>query len=257
MTITDSIRTKVLAIINEQIDTHKERDELVRGMWTAIVAKQHLLMLSKPGAGKSLLGRELGDRILHNDGAKAFFYENELDESTTPEQLCGVTDVPAMIEQGVSRRNITRTLVEAEFALLDEFFNAPLPTLHHIMPLMNEGIYENGDPEPIKSPRRTYLLATNKTNTENDFAAVWDRVHWRFEVEYVEDRDARRDLIRASLQRRLSGAETPAYSPSPWTSSTRRTTRPCQPGDHATCGRRLLRPAGRAQALRRRGLHPS
>lgn len=210
--ITESIRTKVLSIINEQTTAHKERDELVRGMWTAILAKQHLLMLSKPGAGKSHLGRELGERIRRADGSRSAFYETELDESTTPDQLCGVTDVPAMIEKGVSRRNTVGTLVEAEFALMDEFFNGPLPTLHHIMPLMNEGIYKNGEREPIKVPRRTYLLATNKTNTENDFAAVWDRVHWRFEVDYVEDRDARRDLIRDSLRRRLTSSEAPTLT---------------------------------------------
>ena len=202
-TISTNIRDTIENAIVEMGATHKERLSLVKGLFVALVAKQHLLMLGPGGTGKSFMIRDLASRI-----TDATYFETALDETSDPGQVFGPVDIKAMKDEGKHRRRIDGMLPEADIAFIDEFFNANGPTLHGMMPILNERLYHNNG-HPIETPLWSAFMGTNKLNADTDQAATWDRVHHRWVVKYVQERDNIRDMVSESIARRVSGYTEP------------------------------------------------
>lgn len=202
-------------IIEEQAITHKERLEVIRGSWVALVGKQHFLMLGPGGTGKSMFTRDVANRILHPDNGQPLwdeyaatptfngYFEKALDESSTPDEVFGPPDIKGMVEQGKTRRVVDGMLPEAFISFLDEFFNANGVTLHSTMPVLNERFFHNNG-VPMRIPLWTAFLATNKLNSDADQAALWDRVHHRQVVSFVQDRVNKQALVEAAIKRNVS-----------------------------------------------------
>lgn len=201
-----STRDRIESAIVEMGETHKERLEVIKGLWIATVAKQHLLMLGPGGTGKSFMVRDLAGRI-----SDSTYFETALDETSDPGQVFGPVDIRAMKDEGKYRRRVSGMLPEADIAFIDEFFNANGPTLHGMMPILNERLYHNNG-IPAKAPLWSAFMGTNKLNADADQAATWDRVHIRFVVQYVADRDNIRDMVADSIRRRVEGYAEPEKS---------------------------------------------
>jgi len=199
--ISESIRKKIQQIIVEQTKTHKERAEVVEDVWSAIIARQHLLMLGKGGSGKSYLTRDVARRINRQDGTPVAYFEVALDETTTPDALSGPPDIRSMVEDGVTRRVTTGMFPECDFAFLDEFFNGNQPVIHHTMPMLNERIFHN-NAAPTEIPLWSAFMGTNKLNADADMAAAWDRVHRRHIIGYVQQPENIQALIIDSVERK-------------------------------------------------------
>ena len=189
------IRTNIALIIDEQNQTLKEREDVIRGVWTALIARQHLLMLGPGGTGKSLLVRDTRSHIL---GAK--YFECAVDDTTDPSQIFGPPDIKAMVEDGKTRRVPDGMLPEAHIAFIDEFFNANGPLLHSIMPALNERLFHNNG-QPTSIPLISMLAGTNKLNSDVDQAALWDRIHHRHIVSYLSDRQSQADMVGEAIAR--------------------------------------------------------
>jgi MoxR-like ATPase len=71
------------------------------------------------------------------------------------------------------------------------------------MPLLNERIiHSNGvSGKPLAAPCRQVLMGTNKLNADADLAALWDRVHIREIVGYVQARSNRAKMVTAAIAR--------------------------------------------------------
>lgn len=193
--ITESIRTSVLSIENEINALIKERSEVVRGALVALIAQLHLLMLGPGGTGKSLLVRTLANHI-----ADARYFEVAVDETTDPSQVFGPPDIKAMVEDGKTRRVGDGMLPEANIAFIDEFFNANGPLLHSMMPALNERVWHNNG-QPSAIPLISGFMGTNKLNADADQAALWDRIHMRYIVDYVGARQAQIDMVGDAIAR--------------------------------------------------------
>lgn len=189
-------RESIRNAMSEMNATHKERSDIVEGMWTSAIANQHFLMIGPGGTGKSFIVRDLVERIL---GSR--YFEKALDETSTPDEISGSPNLKALVETGATTRVTTNMLPEADYGFLDEFFNANGPALHHTMPMLNERIFHNG-PVATPIPLRTCFMGTNKLNADVDQAALWDRVHHRHKVDYVSDRDHLQALITDTVLRR-------------------------------------------------------
>lgn len=193
--IDQSINQRINQIITEQNSVIKERLEVIRGLWVAAVAQEHLLMLGPGGTGKSFLVRNF---VSHVDGSNLF--ECAFDETTDPSQVFGPPDIKAMVEDGKTRRVPTGMLPEATHAFLDEFFNGNGPLLHSVMPALNERIFHNNG-MPSSIPLRSAFMGTNKLNADADQAALWDRVHLRYVVDYIADRTAQAEMVGDAIAR--------------------------------------------------------
>lgn len=193
--IDQSINAKVQAIIDEQNALIHERADVINGAWVARVAQEHLLMVGPGGTAKSFFVRNFTSHI---EGAK--FFETAFDETTDPSQVFGPPDIKAMVEDGKTRRVVTGMLPEATDAFLDEFFNGNGPLLHSVMPVLNERVFHNNG-LPTAVPLRSCFMGTNKLNSDADQAALWDRVHLRYTVNYLSDRNKAADMVSAAIAR--------------------------------------------------------
>lgn len=196
--IDPSINQRVNQIIDEQNQLIKERHDVIVGAWVGRIAQEHLLMLGPGGTGKSFLARNMASHI---DGAS--FFEVAVDETTDPSQLFGPPDIKAMVEDGKTRRIPTGMLPEATDAFIDEFFNANGPLLHSIMPVLNERVFHNNG-LPSAVPLRQVLAGTNKLNADADQAALWDRIHLRYVVDYVGARQSQAEMVGDAIARMAS-----------------------------------------------------
>lgn len=195
---TTELQSKFKAIENQLLSSHFERETHVHNALVTLIGRQHMLMLGKPGTGKSLMIRDLAARVLGAD-----YFETLLHETSDVSEVNGAIDVPAMVERGESRRNTRGKLPEAAIAFLDEVLNANAPVLHSLYPQLNERVFHNGNGHPIKTPLRSAFMATNQMHSDPNLHALWDRVHIRMLVEYVRDRSNLVSIIDSSIQRKL------------------------------------------------------
>lgn len=193
--INHDIRERIVKIKEEQKQVVHEREGVVDGVWVARVANQHFLMLGPGGTAKSFLVRDMVSRI-----TGATLFERALDESTDVSEVLGSPDIKAMVEEGKTRRVLDGTFATATDVFLDEFFNANGVVLHSLQPGLNERIvHNNGQPTPI--PLRSAYMGTNKLNADADQAALWDRIHHRHVVKYVQDREKLADMVSGAVAR--------------------------------------------------------
>ena len=195
-TITEDIRLRVDQIGDEMNQDMKERSEVITGAKVALVAQEHLLMLGPGGTGKTLLVRNLASHI-----EDSVYWETALDETTDPSSaVFGPPNIKAMVDDGRVKRVFDGQFPQATHVMLDELFNANGPLLHSLMPCLNERVVHD-DGKVIPIPLRSAFAGTNKLNADADLAAMWDRVHLRYVVDYIGDRKSQIDMVDDAIAR--------------------------------------------------------
>jgi MoxR-like ATPase len=203
VSITQDIQKRVAAIEIEVNSVVKERADVVHGMLVALIGKLHLVMLGAGGSGKSFMVRDFVSHIVGATGAPVSateeYFETQLFESSDPGDVIGGTDIKALAKDGKSRRVPEAMLPEAEYAFIDEIFNANGPLLKSLHAIMNERVFHNPRPTPV--PLRSLYSATNKLITDGDLAAFFDRIHLRYTVEYLKVRQNEMDMVAEAIAR--------------------------------------------------------
>ena len=179
-----------------------ERKEEIDASLTALLARQHLLLLGPPGTAKSLLGTLLADAL----GAKTF--TRLLTKHSVPEELFGPYSL-AGLEAGRYERKIDGYLPTAEIAILDEIFKANSAILNALLTLLNERAFDNGTAR-LSCPLEFALGMSNETPQDDGLGALYDRFTLRRWVSYLSDEDHFRTMLVADsgpVQARLSRAD--------------------------------------------------
>lgn len=171
-----------------QSNTIFERDDVVKGLWSAILAGEHLFMLGPPGTGKSLLLTSIVDMI---NGASVF--TRLISKTTQPKEIFGPPSI-VDLKNGISKTVTTGMLPEADFAYLDEIFKGSGAILNTLLTAINERAYEN--PIREKIPLRTMVCSSNELPDDDDgLTALFDRILLKYHVEYVKDESSFDSLL--------------------------------------------------------------
>lgn len=150
----------------------------------AMIMREHVLLKGPPGEAKSRLAHVFLDGI---DGAKIF--KMQFSRYTSEDSVFG-PPIFEEVKKGRIVRNIENSLVDANFAFLDEAMNASLELMLSMNEVMNERSYTK-NAQQVKCPMFTSILTTNqKKERDSEWAPVYDRIFFVREVTALNAADS-------------------------------------------------------------------
>lgn len=161
-----------------------ERDEEVDMLLTAMVAREHALLVGPPGVAKSLLV----DSLVRWADAKSFSVL--MTKTLNPEDVFGPLNIDAFVREQRWERVTSGWLPEAEIAFLDEIWKSSSAVLNTLLKLLNEGLFQNNGAW-TKTPLRLAVAASNEwpsPDTGQELSALLDRFLFRKTVRPVATR---------------------------------------------------------------------
>lgn len=151
------------------------RDEVVDLIALAVVAGEHLFLYGPPGTAKSALVRSFAEAV------RCRYFEYLLTRFSEPNEVFGPIDL-AKLRDGTVATVTTGMLPEAEFAFLDELFNANSAILNNLLTVLNERVYRRGA-EAHRLPLVSLFSASNSLPDDDALQALFDRFLVRCRVE--------------------------------------------------------------------------
>ena len=178
------------------------RDEVVDLIALAVVAGEHLFLYGPPGTAKSAIVRQFATAV------RGEYVEYMLTKFSEPNEIFGPVDL-AKLREGRVATVITQMLPEAEFAFLDELFNANSAILNNLLTVLNERVYRRGA-ETHSLPLISAFAASNNLPQDDALAALFDRFLLRCQVDSLP-REQLSALLNAgwALEGGVTGEPTP------------------------------------------------
>src|SRR5881394_3910234 len=166
------LRTEVIDVLKARF---VGRDEVIDLIALAVVAGEHLFLHGPPGTAKSALIRQFAQAV------QGRYFEYLLTRFSEPNELFGPIDL-ARLREGTVATVTTGMLPEAEFAFLDELFNANSAILNNLLTVLNERVYRRGA-ETHKLPLLSAFAASNHLPEDDALQALFDRFLLRCKVD--------------------------------------------------------------------------
>ena len=196
-TITTQVQqtSKMSQIRDALSQAFKEREEIVTGMVTALLAKEMLFLLGEPGTAKSAVCEALCNSIGGN------YFSWLLGKTTTPDELFGSVSIAAL-KQDRYERVTTNKLPEATVAFVDEIFKGSSAILNTLLPVINERRFFNGS-KPTKIPLQVLFGASNELPQGEELAALYDRFVLKYVANPIQNDSNMSDLLLNGLNVRI------------------------------------------------------
>lgn len=165
--------------------TMRYLDEQIDMLVCGAVAQEPVLFLGPPGSGKTRTAVEffsslgLAEESCAAEGGNGFF-QYLLTRFTTPEEICGSFNIPAMYEGRMVRTqsgSITAPGVRAAF--IDEVFKANSPILHSLLTLLSDRKFHSEGRLHPADLAVIILAANDPPYNDADSAAIYDRMGLR------------------------------------------------------------------------------
>jgi MoxR-like ATPase len=180
-----------------------ERGEVVDLLALAVVAGEHLFLYGPPGTAKSAVIRQFAQAV------QGQYFEYVLTRFSEPNEIFGPVDI-ARLREGVVAVVTTGMLPEAEFAFLDELFNANSAILNNLLTVLNERIYRRGA-ETHRLPLLSLFSASNHLPEDDSLRALFDRFLLRCPVDHLR-RESVGMLLTAGWELERVGLEPSSVS---------------------------------------------
>jgi MoxR-like ATPase len=185
------VQEKFAACRRELSEALIERDQEVDLALTALIAREHVLLVGPPGCAKSLLL----DSVMRWLGGRTF--SCLLTKFTAPEELFGPVSVAGLKEDRYRRITAGR-LPEADGCFLDEVFKGSSAILNTLLRVLNERTFDNGG-EAVAVPLRLCVAASNEwpqaQESGKELGALFDRFLLRKVVRPILSQAGRRRLL--------------------------------------------------------------
>src|SRR5262245_51812449 len=151
------------------------REEVIDLIALAVVAGEHLFLFGPPGTAKSALIRAFATAV------EGQYFEYLLTRFSEPNEVFGPIDL-VKLREGTVATVTSGMLPEAEFAFLDELFNANSAILNNLLTVLNERLYRRGR-EVVRLPLLSLFSASNHLPEDDALGALFDRFLLRCRVE--------------------------------------------------------------------------
>lgn len=160
---------KINTIIDEGTQIHLERLEVMRVLWTCLLARKHPFLLGEPGLNKT----RIIDWVCRSING-AMFWEVLCNNQLSLEDFFGPIDMAAYDKHGVWHRDPTGYLPQAHVALIDEVFKANGTVLNPLLDIFVR-FQVKLNSTPVQVPGLMYAMASNELPTDEKLGAFWDR----------------------------------------------------------------------------------
>ncbi len=151
------------------------RDEVIDLIALAVAAGEHLFLHGPPGTAKSALIRQFASAV------RGHYFEYLLTRFSEPNEVFGPIDL-IRLREGTVATVTTGMLPEAEFAFLDELFNANSAILNNLLTVLNERTYRRGA-EVHALPLLSMFAASNHLPEDEGLRALFDRFLLRCHID--------------------------------------------------------------------------
>lgn len=138
-----------------------ERDKELKQLMYAMLTGEHLFLQGDAGTGKSMLARHAFALVKN-----AKLFSIQMSEATLSEHLFGAYDMLTWKNKGILMRDITNSLIEADFAFIDEIFDGREDVLRTLLGVLNERKFSEGHQQ--EEARLHTAVATANYQTINE-----------------------------------------------------------------------------------------
>jgi len=187
----NTVKQKFDTMEREMSDFFLERRSQIRGLIVALLAKENVVFIAPPGTSKSLMVRNLSDRI--SSESNEDYFEWLMTKFTKPEEILGPMIVDKLVE-GIVEYKPDFKLPRARIAYLDEIFKCNSSMLNCLLSALNEKIVYNANrPTPI--PLQMLVGTSNEIPQDESLKALYDRFRLRYTADYIQEPANLRKLL--------------------------------------------------------------
>jgi MoxR-like ATPase len=178
-----------LAAVRSQLKARfVERAALVDGSLTALIARDHVLMLGLPGTAKSDFAEAVSRCIASS------FFDIQLTKDTAPEEVFGMFSAKKMLEEDRYERRIDGVAPACQVWFLDEIFKSSSALLNGFLLAMQQRKMRNGS-VMVDLPLESVFAASNEYPEDASLDALYDRFALKFWLDYIGDEAALLKLL--------------------------------------------------------------
>jgi hypothetical protein len=161
------------------LDTLKEHlvgyEEGIEQFKLALLTGQHLLLVGRPGRGKSYPARLFLGAV-----QQARLFRTQITAYTLPDHLVGAPIPNIYLAEGRQVYNTANGLLDCDLALMEEFTDGPVALARSLNTILYERLFEVKDQSPLPAGLHTAILTSNQAPRGEEWKAVWSRIAFRF-----------------------------------------------------------------------------
>jgi len=170
-----------------------DRTREIKQLMYALFTREHMLLMGPAGTAKSQFAINAFSAI---KGAKTF--QIHLTKQTTEEYVFGPLNI-VELKKGKLVHNTKGGILTANFAFLDEFFDASDVLLRSLLGVLNERVWLKGS-QKVNAKLHTAILTSNYQRESKLMQAILDRIIFKAEVNPSTAKNKRIKIYRNALK---------------------------------------------------------
>jgi len=179
----------------DEVEKHfVERKNELEQIKYAMLIKEHVLLKGKTGTAKSKLGKYCFNFI---KGAKTFAIQ--LSKFMSEEYLFGAIDITKMRNEGKVEHITTDSIIDCEFAFIDEVFDGNDALLRSLLEVLNERKFTRHT-QRLDAKLHTAILTSNYVREDEATEAFLDRIMFKSDVKPVTSNKNRMNMYHTFVK---------------------------------------------------------
>jgi MoxR-like ATPase len=136
--------SRFIAFFRELEGVFVEREDILRQIALALLAREHVLLTGPPGTAKSLIASSVFSRLIDESTGKPSLYARQFTESTVQTDLIGPINFKTLTETGRTEHFTDEGMLGAVHAFLDEVFDGRDMLLRSALNVLHEREIKQG-----------------------------------------------------------------------------------------------------------------
>lgn len=160
----------------------------------ALLTKEHVLLKGKPGTAKSKLAKYSFGYV-----QKANTFSIQLSKFMSEEYLFGAIDINKMRNEGKVEHITAGSIVDCEFAFIDEVFDGNDALLRSLLEVLNERTFTRHT-QKINAKLHTSIMTSNYVREDECTEAFLDRILFKSDVRQIGQNKNRMHMYKKHLE---------------------------------------------------------